>query len=222
MIEHLFRKFERLDRDVEVLSYILLGFIALLSARMALLVYEQKFEKLWDIFAPMTALVAALLVARVATRLITNNDIIREDDRRRDIVRVTHHLLIIVQDLLARINYVKVILGGGSRPMFVLGEIASTIERRYETLFERDPYLYLNGSSVDLINGMSGKVFEIIMLARGLEKVTANNPLALIDNAFPPDRAQQLTNLDSLMNDLNKLIDQIYELRASIDTPKTE
>lgn len=140
MIDHLVRKFERLDKDVEALSNVLLIFIVLLFARVTLLIYEHRFDELWAILAPMTALVAALLIARVASRLITNNNIIREDDRRMDIVRVTHHLLAVAQDLRARVDYVKTMLSTGNRPVFALGEIVSTIERRYETLLERDAY----------------------------------------------------------------------------------
>lgn len=216
-MDRLVRKFERLDKDIEVLSNVLLVFIVLLFARVALLIYEHRFDELWAILAPMTALVAALLVARVATRLITNNNIIKEDDRRRDLVRVTHHLLAVAQDLLARVGYVKVLLSTGNRPVFALGEIVSTIERRYETLLERDSYQYLPGPSVDLIIRISGSIFGICTLARGLEKVTTDKPLASIDSVLLSDREQQVAKLGDLMDDLNKLIDQIYEVRGSID-----
>jgi hypothetical protein len=221
MIDHLVRKFERLDKDVEALSNVLLIFIVLLFARVTLLIYEHRFDELWAILAPMTALVAALLVARVASRLITNNNIIREDDRRMDIVRVTHHLLAVAQDLRARVDYVKTMLSTGNRPVFALGEIVSTIERRYETLLERDSYQYLSGPSVDLIIRMSGSIFGICTLARGLEKATTDKPLASIDSVLPSDREQQVANLGDLMDGLNKLIDQIYEVRASIDSRNT-
>lgn len=218
MINDLIRKFKRLDRDVETLSNILLFFILLLSVQVVRLIYIQKFDELWAILAPMTALVAALLVTTVANRLITNNNIIREDDRRINIVRVTHHLLAVVQDLHSRVGYANTVLINNNNSVFCFGEIAASIERRYETLFERDLYQYLPGPSVDLIIGMSGSIFGVCTLAEGLGKATLNKPMALIDNVLLPKRKQLVSELDKLMIDLMKLIDQIYELRASINS----
>ncbi len=217
MINLLVQQFERLERDIKVLSSVLLIFIALLAARAVVVIYEGNFDDLWAAIAPMTALIAALLVSRVASRLITNNNIVREDDRRRDLVRVTHHLLAVANDLRSRVGYVKALLSGGNRPVFAFAAIASSIERRYETLLEREAYQYLPGRTVDLIIGMSGAVFGICTMAGALEKATADKPFSLIDSILPQDRKQQVASLDALMEDLKKVIDQIHEVRASID-----
>lgn len=68
---------------------------------------------------------------------------------------------------------------------------------------------------------MSGNIFGICTLARGLGKATTDKPLASIDSVLPSDREQQVANLGDLMDGHNKLIDQIYEVRASIDSRNT-
>lgn len=217
MINHLVNKFKGLERDINALSYALLFFIVLLSARLIVLLYQQEYKDLWTILRPIVSSFAALLVTKTATRLIINNNLIRQDDRRKDLVRVTHHLLAIVNDLRSRVHYFKTMLNSGNRPVLVLGELASSIEHRYETLLERDAYQYLPGPTVDLIVSMSGTVFGLTTLARGLERASKDKALASIDSILPSDRDQQISSLDRLSNDLEKLLDHIYELRASID-----
>lgn len=220
MINALAKKFNGLDRDVEALSKVLLILIMLLCVRVVQLIYEKAFDQLWSALASMTALLAALLVARVATRLMTSNDIIRENDRHFDLVRVTHHLIAIIQDLRARVGYAKAMLGEGNYPVFTLGEIAASIERRYEVLLERDYYRFLPGPSVELIVSMSGTIFGICTLAGAMERVSNNKQIVLIESILPTERKQQVSNLDALMNDLGKLLDQIYEMRQAIDVER--
>jgi len=218
MIHHLMQNFKRLDRDIEALSNVLIVVIVVLVARAALLVYQGQYDSLWSLLGSIVSMIAALLVARAATRLITNSNIIREDERRQELVRVTHHLLAITQDLRARVGYVKTMLSDGSRPSFALNQIAITIERRYETLLERDAYQFLPGKCVDIIIRISGSIFGIVTLAEGVKHVFAQNPLGTIDGVLVKDSGQQIARLDELMDDLQALIDGIYEVRSSVDT----
>ena len=218
MIHQLVQNFKRLDRDIEALSNVLIIFIIALVARAALLVYQSQYDALWSLLGSIASIVAALLVARAATRLITNSNITREDERRQDLVRVTHHLLAITQDLRARVGYVKDMLSGGSRPAFALSQVAITIERRYETLLERDAYQFLPGKCVDIIIRISGGIFGIGALAEGVKHITAQSSLGALDGALVKDSGQQIARLDELMDDLQTLIDGIYEVRSSIDT----
>ena len=217
MINDLLRKFEKLGRDIEALSYFLIAFAFVLIFRILFLLYQCRFEELWSLYAPLTAIFAALLVARVAKHMIAHNDIIREDDRRLDIVRVTHHLLAVTQDMLAQVEYVKIMLSCGKRTAFVFEKVAENIERRYETLLERDAYQFLPGKCVDIIISMSGSIFGIGALAEGLNNITASNPLTAIDSVLPQDMTQQIANLDQLINKLQELITGLYEVRTSID-----
>jgi len=217
-IEDLVERFERLDRDVENLSKVLLIFIALLSARAIFMIYEQKLSELWGVLSPMAALVAALLVARIATRLIMSNNILRADDRRHDVVRITHHLLAITTDLRSRVGYLKKLLTDGNLPVFVLRDLATTIERRYETLLERDAYKYLPGPTVDLIGQMSGSIFGICLLAGGLEKATTDQPMASVGSVPSQERDAMVASVEELLGKITNLIDNIYEVRTNLNS----
>lgn len=218
MLNYFVQKFNSVDRDVSAISYFLLILIILLLSRALILIYHLRLNELWAILAPLASLVAALLVERVATRLIINNNIIEENNRRKEIVRVTHQLLAVIQDLLSRVVYFKQLLGEANRPVLALYELASTIEHRYEKLLNKtEIYQYLQGQSVDLIINMSGSIFGISILGLAIAKTTTDKPLVSSFSILPPAKEQSIAQLDILIGDLNKLIDQIYELRNSID-----
>lgn len=164
----------------------------MLIFRILFLLYRCRFGELWTLFGPFTAIVAALLVARVAKHIIAHNAIIREDDRRINLVRVTHHLLAVTQDMLAQVEYVKIMLASGKRPTFVFGKVTENIERRYETLLERDAYQFLPGKCFDIIINMSGSIFGIGARAEGLNNITASNLMTAIDSVLPQDMTQQI------------------------------
>jgi cytochrome b561 len=221
MIYQLVRNYEKLDRDIEALSNFLVILFVALVARAMLLAYQGQYDELWSLLGSITSIVAALLVSRAALRLITNGNIVREDEKRQEVVRVTHHLLAITQDLRARVGYVKTTLSDPSHPAFALGQVAITIERRYETLLDRDAYRFLPGKCVDIIIRISGSIFGIGALAEGVKHISAKSPFGALGNVYPQDSAPLIAQLDELMNDLQTLIDGIYEVRSTIDT-KTE
>jgi len=159
---------------------------------------------------------SALLVAFAGKRQIAHSTLIREDDRRQDIVRVTHHLLAIATDLNSHVTYFNTLLIKGDRPVFVLRELATTIENRYETLLERDAYKYLPGGAVDLICQMSGSIFGIRMLSYGLEKAITDQQLISI-NSVMLNREAQVNSVNHLLKEITKLIDHLYELRSALD-----
>lgn len=214
MIHRLLNEFRRADRDIDSLTYVLVILLLVLSGRVAFLVYEGQFDQLWSLLAPTITVIAALLVVRVANRLIINGNIVREDERRRDIVRTTHHLIAITKDLKGRIEFVKKLLSEGSGPVLALSQIAATIEDRYEALLDREAYKLLPGKCVDLIVKMSGSIFGISLLAAGAQHVIAANPtcaLQSLPNNMPT------TELAKLMADIQELIDELFRLRESLD-----
>lgn len=217
MIHRLVNKFQHLERDINALSYVFIFSTLVIVARTAQLVYECRCEQPLSLLTSSIPLLAALLVARVAKRVIVNGDIIRADERRLDLVRTTHHLLAISQDLQARVKYVKGMLIKGGRPAFALPQLAATIEDRYETLLERDAYKFLPGTCVDIITRMSGSIFGIRMFAEGMKQISEADPTYALKCLPNNDNPELIASLDELMADLKKLIDELFTLRASVD-----
>lgn len=145
------------------------------------------------------------------------------DDRRRKIVRITHHLIAITGDLKARVGHVKANFERGESSAAVLAKISKSIEYRYDTLLLKpDAYEFLPGPTVDLIIGMSGSVFGVTALADGMAQAMAEkHPSALMP--IPVNPTQPLTpQFDSLMSELQELIDRLMDLRKSIDVSQEE
>ncbi|MDR7271014.1 hypothetical protein J2X20_003672 [Pelomonas saccharophila] len=220
MIESLVKVYTRSDRDIGALTYVVVAFLTAFAVRAAMLVYERKFDDVWPLLPQAVPLLAVLVAVRVANRLLSNNNIIREDDRRQELVRTTHHLIAITKDLRARVGYAKAILTDGGRPRIALVQIAKSIEDRYETLLQRDGYRFLPGSCVDIITRISGDVFGIAALAEGIKQVTAAEPNSAFVLVPAKGDSPLSPQLDTLMADLQQLLDQLFELRDSIHPAK--
>lgn len=220
MIEAFVNEYRRSNRDIDALTYVVIAFLLLIIGRTAQLIYECQYQALWQLLPQAVPLLSVLVVVRVANRLLSNGIILREDDRRQEIVRTTHHLIAIAKDLKARVGYVKSTLTKGGRPSFALVQIAKSIEERYETLLERDAYKYLPGSCVDLITRMSGDIFGIMLLAEGVRQATSDKPtFSLAPMPAGSDR-QPPPRFDELMEEIQLLIDQLFEVRYSIEAAK--
>lgn len=219
MIQSFLSDYRRSDRDINVLACVVIAFLMLLSCRAAILIYENRYLELWNIIPMVVSLLSILVIIRVANRLISNGNITREDDRRLEIVRVTHHLIAIAKDLRSRVGFVKTTLKDGGRPSFVLAQIANSIEERYEALLDKDAYKFLPGPCVDRIIGMSGSIFGIMTLAEGVRQ-TASGNADIARAPLPATEGVVIKALDDLMNDIQKIIDEVYSIRQSIDTEK--
>lgn len=217
MIHKLLSEFRRADRDIDALTYVLVSLLLVLAGRVAFLVYGGQFDQLWSLLAPTIPVIAALLVVRVANRLIISGNIVREDERRKDIVRITHHLIAITKDLKGRVEFVKKLLSEGSGPVLALSQIAATIEDRYEALLDREAYELLPGKCVDLIVKMSGSIFGISLLAAGTQHGIAANPAFALQSLPNKDSHLPAAELAKLMAEIQELIDELFRLRDSLE-----
>lgn len=216
MIEKLVQEFDLVERDVNIITNVLIFLMLVILFRAAYFMFNQEFENVWGLLSPLTSLAAALLVSKIASRLIINGQVLREDERRKDIVRVTHHLLAITKDLKSRVGYFNKLMAEGDKPVAIMLSLAKSIEQRYEALFEREPYQYLPGESIDLINNLSGSIYGIQATAEILKNASATNSLMLIKSLTGQTSEQYVSMMDKLLNEIQTLIDQIYVVRITL------
>jgi hypothetical protein len=89
------------------------------------------------LISPIFTITSVLIVVSSASRLILFNNIIREDDRRADMVRTTHQLIAITKDLQQKIFFLKGLLSSTETSIFALNEVSKSIQSRYESLYEQ-------------------------------------------------------------------------------------
>lgn len=225
MIDQLVKRFNHLERDIQALTYVLIAFFLTLAYRAAFLINEGHYNELWSLIAPTISILAALLVASASNHLIVNDRINRMDDRNREIIRTTHHLIAICKDLHGKIYYVKLLLSdnNNTRPSFVLDKITSSIEDRYEVLLERDAFKYLPGKCIDIITSISGSIYGIRMLAEGVKHITQANPIVPLKMGRQNSgHDQMISQIDKLLTDTESLKDELFKLRESIEIKKNK
>lgn len=98
-------------------------------------------------------------------------------------------------------------LTNDSYPIHAYLIIINSIEKRYETLFEKEAYKYLDGKTVDKINSMSAHVFTLVNLASILQDSASTKSNELIKTLPPPK------NIDCLLDDVDSLLKDLVELK---------
>lgn len=217
MIKHLLDSYRTFDRDVDALSWLLGCMVLVVVGRAIVVLYQAEYDLLWPMLPASIPIIAALLVVRVANRQITYGTLTRADDKRQDLVRVTHHLIAIIQDMRQRVGYLHSLLDGGKATPLVLDQITTTIERRYESLMEPDAYKYLPGPCIDIIVSISGSIFGLATMAKGVSQMAAANPIYSATGSVPQSSPEVISQLSKLKTDITRLLDGVYEVRNGVE-----
>jgi len=172
------------------------------------------------VFMPFGVLISAVLVATVASRLLTHNKVTREEDDCKDIVRITHHLIAIIMDLRNRVEYSKDSFKKSVEPpvsVIVSIENAVVIEKRYEVLFDREAYRFLSSESVELISRMSASIFTLVVTTKSWSVGGEDKRSALLASISTTEQDEAVAMLDALLKDLNALEQQVRQLREEVE-----
>lgn len=220
MIFKIHKDYTLVDRDIRALSWFLLLLVSSILGTLTYLVSDEQFKEALPFLAPLAASVAALVVAKVANRLLLSNALIREDDRRRDVVRVTHHLMAIIKDLRGRLNYANLALVNSKVTLIGFRQMAEVLETRYEVLLDREAYLFLPGEAVDIITRLGPLIFDLQIVAEGTKHISTDNPFAL----FPIAPEQAMTSFKEKFKqaeeDLVQLLAIVRKIRTDLDAVK--
>jgi hypothetical protein len=205
------------ERDLAGIQAVILVLLLFFFGYAAWLLYVRDWSTLVSLLPAATAASAALLVAKTATRLLTYNMLMRADDRVQDIVRVTHHSMAVLNDLRNRVNYMKVVISEGNRPLVALTQNAEVIQRRYETLYDRELYRYLPGSVIDAIGALSGAVFGLSALVAAAASAFDDKGHLIIPPGNTPARLSLVQAISHLESELDALFSQVKSLRTAAE-----
>ncbi len=216
MLQKIQSQLNGVDKSVSVLSYIVLGVVLTLIARVVILLADGEVDAVWPVAANLAPLLALLGAIKIADRVLVANHLFRLNDRRLEQVRVNHYLTVILRDLRDTLGYTKKQLVEGG-PMIVLESIADAVERRYESLFTKDVYDHLPGKAIDLISGMSGTIFGMrTLIAAGVAALPVKDR-ALVNVPAMSDNAAPIVGLSKAIDDVKQILEMIYELRAKMN-----
>jgi hypothetical protein len=126
MIDSLITEYRKHERDINILVFGLVVLLLALTVRAMIFGYKGNFDGLWSLIGPAAPLIAVLLVVRVANRLIARDEIIRQDDRQKEVMRISHHLIAITKDLKGRVCFMANALENGS-PMLSISQTQSRL-----------------------------------------------------------------------------------------------
>jgi len=209
--------FERIEREIIWLKIFLYLCFVLIIFRILYLLFNQLYLDASSTGGHLIILLSALLVANAAERQIVHSSLIRVDEKVIDILRISHHLLSITQDIRNRIHFIKTSIEGRPVPLVAIVENIRVIEKRFESFYEKDIYVYLQPEVVEKIHSLSATVFGLSSTSKTLELMYEANHALLSINVPLPTSESIISGLASSLEDLGLIETQIRQLRATID-----
>lgn len=211
-------QYTNLLRDIDCISNALIAFVIVFTCRVIYLIYAGG--NAWEAVGPLVTSTSALLVARNIKQLILRNEIQRADDRQQNIVRITHHLMVIIADCRNHVAYLQGKLSQmKTTPALIFVEAAENAIARYDVLLEREIYEYLPGETLSIIRKMSGSVLGLKANASAVSKMTQANPMVTLSSIYPEENKLSEA-FETLLNDLDELDIAIRKQRAElVDAP---
>ena len=216
------KQYKRLDISIKYLKWFLVALMLILTyvelskhsiclSDLSYSCFANFFSEIAEITKKTIPLLAALLATLVADRHLTQAIINRDNEQIFEIVQITHRYIAIANDLHSKVIYLQKMFNSGTHTISSFIVVANSIEKRYESFFEKESYKYLSGDTVNTINAMSGSISGVLITISNLS-VTFKNDLS---TKLP---SINQAPLDNLLEEIDKLKDDLYTLRKSVDS----
>lgn len=213
-------EYKRVERFIKVI-HALIGALALgfLIAAVRTACADGIWEAI-NTLDQLAFLASASLVTFVAHRQITHANVAQENQRRADVVRVTHHLIAVVCDLQNRTHYTQKHLYNEKTIPTILRSNAETIKDRFELFYARENFLHLSIEATQAIHSLSGSIFGMTAAMLEVASMRERHPGSADVSSHIRSMAAKQDDADafrSMKSDLERLEETLRELRSSIE-----
>ncbi len=157
--------------------------------------------------------IGALVAAVVALRIAENQT---KHEHQQSAVRCLHHSMAIIIDLRGRVNFMRLMLSEGKRPLIALTRNAEGIERRFEMLFDREIYRHVPGDIIDAITNLSGSLFGLTTFAEGVASAAKIKPHDILPEPTEYNVQPMIDKIQVVEEELNELFTKFSKVREQL------
>lgn len=215
-MKRLLTRYLKLQNEIRYLEYFAIFLLGFLTINLINSLYENGVKNSTSGLEVLGVLVSVLLISKVASRQIVHVDVSYENTRNMDIVRVTHQLIAVINDLKDKVAFLGKLISEGNKPLTALIQSTEDIKNGYKALSDKEIYEFLKGDTIDLIASMSGHIFGLTTLSDTI--YNHYNPTGIL--MLPTLNQKNPAPTQALLDDLDTLDKQIRELRESIELPE--
>ena len=211
MLRKMLSRYTIIERDLRALGLLAIGLFFVLLAASCNLLLKQDYRGASELLVWIVPLLSALIVIKVADRLIQSNAIERTEKRHLEIARICNFLITSVQDMKGRVEFLTNRLFDSHLSSESKQQLMTYIEQRYNSFFKDEFYSVLSPKVLDLVHGISGQIF-------GLRAVTDIHLAEGRNNSHkdPSSTKSMKTATEDLNDNLECLLDELYELRKTV------
>ena len=160
-MKRLLTRYLKLQNEILYLEYFAIFLLGFLTIKLINSLYENGVKNSTSGLEVLGVIVSVLLISKVASRQIVHEDVSYENIRNKDIVRVTHRLIAVINDLKDKVAFLGKLISEGNKPLTALMQSTEDIKNGYKDLSDKEIYEFLKGDTIDLIASMSGHIFGL-------------------------------------------------------------
>lgn len=214
-MKNLESKYVKLDKEIKAFEFFSIFLLVFLIVSTTYSFFNDKFTDALSSFEQLGILVSVLLVSKVATRQIISTQLQEIASERKAIIKVTHHLMTVINDLNNKIELVEEIFQKGNRPLNYLSECINDIDIGYQKLQTEDVHQYLDGEVIGIIWKMSPSIFGLKTTSEIIiNEFKSKNLKVLPTPQLPPQVSSPISSLLDLLRELDT---KVRLLRQSVD-----
>lgn len=219
VLSKLLKEYIRAERIINFILVVIVGLAIAYIGLAAVILCNEGVRAGIAALQPLAFLTSASLLAFAANRQIIHANIFREDQRRRDTARMANHMLAVVRDLANRVHDARRRIHDKNAASVVLVESAKTISDRFESLYERENFLYLTPEATELIHSLSGSIFGLTTLMTHIGRLREKNAEVHYssDHAAVGIVERHTEAVESVLARLEQMEEELFQLRKSVD-----
>ena len=111
-MKRLLTRYLKLQNEIRYLEYFAIFLLGFLTINLIKSLYENGVKNSTSGLEVLGVLVSVLLISKVASRQIVHEDVSYENTRNMDIVRVTHRLIAVINDLKDKVAFLGKLISG--------------------------------------------------------------------------------------------------------------
>ena len=215
-MKRLLTRYLKLQNEIRYLEYFAIFLLGFLTINLIKSLYENGVKNSTSGLEVLGVLVSVLLISKVASRQIVHEDVSYENTRNMDIVRVTHRLIAVINDLKDKVAFLGKLISEGNKPLTALIQSTEDIKNGYKALSDKEIYEFLKGETIDLIASMSGHIFRLTTLSDTIYNLYNSTGILMLPTL---SQSGNPAPTQAILDNLDTLDKQIRELRESIELP---
>ena len=219
-LELLSIKYVEEQRSIDCLVFVSRYLILFSGSLLVWSLFSKNEQSTLSLLASLGVMISALIVAHVASRALTFQQIDIKQKNNKTKAANLHFAIAVIDELMGRIQFLSALFvrnneGTAITPSDIALNI-QRVEKRYEQLLTHELFLTLPGTFFQDIQKIAGSVFGLIRLSEQVTLTAKNSPSNTVHFSEAVSN-QKIELLHQFNEELSELRESLFDQREALE-----